>query len=97
MGMTFLLLTCWQQVFHVEGNSIAVGFCMVYPIMESLGLRALYFALSFLLWFFGPVTMFVSSVTTVVMLSCHDFKSSDNNQKWPASAVAVNESALLIS
>ncbi|KAL6282392.1 hypothetical protein ACE6H2_013321 [Prunus campanulata] len=63
----------------------------------SLGLRALYFALNVLLWFFGPVPMFVSSVTTVAMLSCHDFKRSDNNQKWPASAVAVNESALLIS
>ncbi|KAM1384489.1 hypothetical protein PS2_036430 [Malus domestica] len=40
----------------------------------SLGLRALYFALNFLLWFFGPIPMLASSVATVVILSCHDFE-----------------------
>ncbi|CAN6689741.1 unnamed protein product [Malus baccata var. baccata] len=54
----------------------------------SLGIRALYFALNFLLWFFGPIPMFASSVVTVVILSCHDFKKSCGDQKWPASAKA---------
>ncbi|KAM1792958.1 hypothetical protein ACFX12_036762 [Malus domestica] len=40
----------------------------------SLGLRALYFALNFLLWFFGPIPMLALSVATVVILSCHDFE-----------------------
>ncbi|KAB1222019.1 hypothetical protein CJ030_MR2G018511 [Morella rubra] len=34
----------------------------------SLGLRALYFALNLLLWFFGPIPMFVSSIVMVVAL-----------------------------
>ncbi|XWS12587.1 hypothetical protein CRYUN_Cryun37aG0102800 [Craigia yunnanensis] len=34
----------------------------------SLGLRALYFALDLLLWFFGPIPMFVSSIVKVSML-----------------------------
>ncbi|OMO76332.1 O-methyltransferase, family 2 [Corchorus capsularis] len=34
----------------------------------SLGLRALYFALNLLLWFFGPIPMFVSSVVMVFIL-----------------------------
>ncbi|CAN6546366.1 unnamed protein product [Malus baccata var. baccata] len=63
----------------------------------SLGLRALYFALNFLLWFFGPIPMFTSSVATVVILSCHDFKNSGGDQKCPASANARNERLLLVS
>ncbi|PQQ04559.1 uncharacterized protein Pyn_24234 [Prunus yedoensis var. nudiflora] len=55
----------------------------------SLGLRALYFALNFLLWFFGPIPMFVSSMIMVLILCCHDLrsdtkkdlKSKSNNQK----------------
>ncbi|CAL9015563.1 unnamed protein product [Prunus brigantina] len=55
----------------------------------SLGLRALYFALNFLLWFFGPIPMFVSSMIMVLILGCHDLrsdtkkdlKSKSNNQK----------------
>ncbi|GMY37447.1 hypothetical protein FCV25MIE_32690 [Fagus crenata] len=34
----------------------------------SLGLRALYFALDFLLWFFGPIPMFVCSIVMVIVL-----------------------------
>ncbi|GLT29522.1 hypothetical protein SLA2020_043840 [Shorea laevis] len=34
----------------------------------SLGLRALYFALNLLLWFFGPIPMFISSVVLVLLL-----------------------------
>lgn len=34
----------------------------------SLGLRALYFALDLLLWFFGPIPMFVSSIVMVLAL-----------------------------
>nr|POF26780.1 trans-resveratrol di-o-methyltransferase [Quercus suber] len=34
----------------------------------SLGLRALYFALNLLLWFFGPVPMFVCSILMVIVL-----------------------------
>jgi uncharacterized membrane protein len=34
----------------------------------SLGLRALYFALDLLLWFFGPIPMFVSSIVMVIVL-----------------------------
>ncbi|CAN6553125.1 unnamed protein product [Malus baccata var. baccata] len=63
----------------------------------SLGIRALYFALNFLLWFFGPIPMFASSVVTVVILSCHDFKKSCGDQKWPASAKARSEHLLSFS
>ncbi|KAG9159459.1 hypothetical protein Leryth_011011 [Lithospermum erythrorhizon] len=34
----------------------------------SIGLRALYFALNLLLWFFGPIPMFASSIGTVCVL-----------------------------
>ncbi|XP_047163578.1 uncharacterized protein LOC124833206 [Vigna umbellata] len=38
----------------------------------SLGLRALYFALDFLLWFFGPIPMFISSLAMVLVLNYLD-------------------------
>ncbi|KAI3434130.1 uncharacterized protein J3R85_006935 [Psidium guajava] len=38
----------------------------------SLGHRSLYFALSLLLWFLGPVPMFASSVILVMILRHHD-------------------------
>lgn len=41
----------------------------------SLGLRALYFALTLLLWFFGPIPMFVSSVVLVMVLHYLDTNS----------------------
>lgn len=34
----------------------------------SLGLRALYFALNLLLWFFGPIPMFICSLVMVLVL-----------------------------
>ncbi|CAK7350510.1 unnamed protein product [Dovyalis caffra] len=36
------------------------------------GLRALYFALNMLLWFFGPIPMFVASIVMVIVLYYHD-------------------------
>ncbi|KAB1222020.1 hypothetical protein CJ030_MR2G018512 [Morella rubra] len=41
----------------------------------SLGLRALYFAASVMLWFFGPIPMFVSAIATVVILHFVDSSS----------------------
>lgn len=41
----------------------------------SLGLRAICSALALLLWFFGPVAMFVSSAILVMILYHHDFRS----------------------
>lgn len=40
-----------------------------------LGLRAIYFALDLLLWFFGPIPMFVSSVVMVIVLHGVDSNS----------------------
>ncbi|XP_059639065.1 uncharacterized protein LOC132281368, partial [Cornus florida] len=34
----------------------------------SLGLRSLYFAINLLLWFFGPIPMFATSVSMVILL-----------------------------
>ncbi|KAF7840298.1 uncharacterized protein G2W53_002596 [Senna tora] len=41
----------------------------------SLGLRSLYFALNLLLWFFGPIPMFASSLVMVVILYYLDYNS----------------------
>lgn len=41
----------------------------------SLGLRALYFALDLLLWFFGPIPMFICSVVMVMILHYLDSNS----------------------
>ncbi|TKY71765.1 phosphatase inhibitor protein [Spatholobus suberectus] len=41
----------------------------------SLGLRALYFALNLLLWFFGPIPMFICSVVMVSVLNYLDANS----------------------
>ncbi|KAM1384490.1 hypothetical protein PS2_036431 [Malus domestica] len=64
---------------------------------STISIKALYFALNFLLWFSGPIPMFTSSVATVVILACHDFKNSGGDQKCPASANARNERLLLVS
>ncbi|KAL9236809.1 hypothetical protein vseg_011435 [Gypsophila vaccaria] len=42
----------------------------------QLGLRALYFALVLLLWFFGPIPMFVSSAVMVALLHSLDSNST---------------------
>lgn len=55
----------------------------------ALGLRALYFALNLLLWFFGPIPMFACSVILVVILyhqdtnslDLHNYGSSEDNLK----------------
>lgn len=49
----------------------------------SLGLRALYFALDLLLWFFGPIPMFVSSVVLVVILHYLDTNSTPLHRYRP--------------
>ncbi|GFP79645.1 hypothetical protein PHJA_000108000 [Phtheirospermum japonicum] len=57
-----------------------------------VGLRSLYFATNLLLWIFGPVPMFVSSVVTVVLLQYVDKnatplpqynKNNNNNNNKP--------------
>ncbi|XP_050367283.1 uncharacterized protein LOC126785702 [Argentina anserina] len=53
-------------------------------IFWSLGLRSLYFALNFMLWFFGPIPMCACSILMVFVLYCHDLrkdtKKSDNRK-----------------
>ncbi|XP_028798474.1 uncharacterized protein LOC114753937 [Neltuma alba] len=50
----------------------------------SLGLRALYFALNLLLWFFGPIPMCVSSIVIVLVLYWIDYNSKPlNPTKFP--------------
>ena len=44
---------------------------------QLFGLRALYFALIFLLWFFGPIPMFVTSFILVIILYFHDNDTKD--------------------
>ncbi|KAF8411116.1 hypothetical protein HHK36_003655 [Tetracentron sinense] len=46
----------------------------------SLGLRALYFATTLLLWIFGPIPMFVSSVIMVALLHFLDTNSTPLHQ-----------------
>lgn len=41
-------------------------------IFWSLGLRSLYVALNFMLWFFGPIPMLTCSIVIVIALACHD-------------------------
>lgn len=41
----------------------------------TAGLRALYFALTLLLWIFGPIPMLVGSIFTVIILHCLDTNS----------------------
>ncbi|KAJ9168783.1 hypothetical protein P3X46_020273 [Hevea brasiliensis] len=52
----------------------------------SLGLRALYFALDLLLWFFGPIAMFVSSVIMVIILHYIDTNSTPLHRYRPPEA-----------
>ncbi|KAK4787474.1 hypothetical protein SAY86_011307 [Trapa natans] len=46
----------------------------------SVGLRALYFAIDLLLWFFGPIPLFVGSIFMVLMLYYLDSNSEPLNQ-----------------
>nr|XP_017253926.1 PREDICTED: uncharacterized protein LOC108223954 [Daucus carota subsp. sativus] len=65
---------------HVETTVIRAG------DFWSFGLRSLYFALTLLLWFFGPIPMFVSSVVMVVLLHYLDTNTTPLHQhaKRPA-------------
>ncbi|XP_052183969.1 uncharacterized protein LOC127795997 isoform X1 [Diospyros lotus] len=57
----------------------------------SLGLRALYFAIDLLLWFFGPIPMFATSVAMVVLLYYLDTNTTPlhNHRRLPAGKPAV--------
>lgn len=65
----------------------------------SLGLRALYFALTMLLWFFGPIPMFVSSLILVTILHnldsnsrpLHRHRYPDQPAKTMSETVVVND------
>ncbi|XP_010260365.1 PREDICTED: uncharacterized protein LOC104599499 [Nelumbo nucifera] len=46
----------------------------------ALGLRALYFAITLLLWIFGPIPMFASSVVLVILLHIVDSNSHPLHQ-----------------
>ncbi|XP_031390084.1 uncharacterized protein LOC116202628 [Punica granatum] len=46
----------------------------------SVGLRALYFAIDLLLWFFGPIPMFIGSIAMVLLLHYLDSNSEPLNQ-----------------
>lgn len=50
----------------------------------SVGLRAIYFATTLLLWIFGPIPMFVSSVAMVVILHILDTNSTPLHHFQPA-------------
>ncbi|CAN0853274.1 hypothetical protein LINGRAHAP2_LOCUS5589 [Linum grandiflorum] len=58
----------------------------------NLGLRALYFALNLLMWFFGPVPMFLSSVITVTILCAADGNSKPLHRHSPVPAKAPPKS-----
>ncbi|KAK6154746.1 hypothetical protein DH2020_008994 [Rehmannia glutinosa] len=47
----------------------------------SVGLRALYFATTLLLWFFGPIPMFATSVAMVVLLHYLDSDTTSLKKK----------------
>ncbi|KAH7544892.1 hypothetical protein FEM48_Zijuj01G0034200 [Ziziphus jujuba var. spinosa] len=56
----------------------------------SLGLRALYFALNLLLWFFGPIPMFVSSIVMVTALYHLDTNTRPlHRHQYPQKEVGV--------
>ncbi|XP_071905252.1 uncharacterized protein [Coffea arabica] len=50
----------------------------------SIGLRALYFAITFLMWIFGPIPMLVSSVITVAVLHHLDTNTTPLHQYQPS-------------
>ncbi|KMT13103.1 hypothetical protein BVRB_4g086450 [Beta vulgaris subsp. vulgaris] len=62
----------------------------------QLGLRGIYFAITMLMWIFGPIPMFVSSVATVVVLHVldankkylHDFNESTRKEDERMKGVA---------
>ncbi|KAM3700402.1 hypothetical protein ACJW31_05G095200 [Castanea mollissima] len=85
----FLAFSCFvQSARHLVNASYLISNpsndvsanSVVLPVIRggefwSLGLRALYFALNLLLWFFGPIPMFVCSIMIVIILHCLDTNS----------------------
>lgn len=66
------------------GSDIPVSYVQTAVIRGSnfwsMGLRALYFATTLLMWIFGPIPMFVSSVLMVVALHFLDTNSTPLHQ-----------------
>ncbi|XP_030460233.1 uncharacterized protein LOC115680552 [Syzygium oleosum] len=56
----------------------------------SLGLRALYFALNLLLWFFGPIPMFVCSISMVLFLHYLDSNTTPLIEEFDGRQVVKN-------
>ncbi|KAK2642340.1 hypothetical protein Ddye_024103 [Dipteronia dyeriana] len=57
----------------------------------SLGLRALYLALNLILWFFGPIPMFVSSFIMVIILHYLDTNNTPlHHHRSPTSQTSKN-------
>uniref|UniRef100_A0A3Q7F434 Uncharacterized protein n=1 Tax=Solanum lycopersicum TaxID=4081 RepID=A0A3Q7F434_SOLLC len=56
----------------------------------SIGLRALYFAITLLLWFFGPIPMFVTSIGMVFLLHYLDTNKSPLVQHHSSSRFREN-------
>jgi uncharacterized membrane protein len=46
----------------------------------SIGLRAIYFATNLLMWIFGPIPMFVTSLVMVAILNILDTNSTPLHQ-----------------
>lgn len=68
---------CNTPIYYVEVAVIRGG------EFWQIGLRALYFALNLLLWFFGPIPMFVASVFMVALLHHLDSNSTPLHQFQP--------------
>ncbi|GMH26956.1 hypothetical protein Nepgr_028799 [Nepenthes gracilis] len=69
-----------NYLITMPNSSFSIGYVET-PILRGnefwwLGLRALYFALDLLMWFFGPIPMFVSSAAMVLLLQSLDFNST---------------------
>ncbi|KAL2484270.1 hypothetical protein Fot_45714 [Forsythia ovata] len=58
----------------------------------SIGLRALYFAITLLLWFFGPIPMFATSVIMVVVLHYLDCNTASLEQRRTQTNKTLKES-----
>ncbi|KAF8025842.1 hypothetical protein BT93_F2622 [Corymbia citriodora subsp. variegata] len=75
-------------LISMPNSDVPVKYVQREVIMGSmfwlLGLRAIYFATTLLLWIFGPIPMFVSSITMVMMLHFLDTNSTPLHQFQPA-------------
>lgn len=62
----------------------------------SLGLRALYFALNLLLWFFGPIPMFVSSILMVTAFHYLDTNTRPLHRHQYHKKITTHQTAMTI-